>query len=422
MMRVFSLMFMIMTLVSCSVESVSDNEGNGESIKDQTQIDTILKQGFWRGSLSIDSTHSIPFSFEVLNDSIFFINAEERLGALLKKKGNEVVVRMPIFDSEFKFIFKDENVLVGEWSNYAKSESYKMPFTASFTGEKLIRFTQDAVKMESPKVEGKWEAIFGFGSDDEYKAVGLFEEGNEGVFGTFLTETGDYRFLQGNVSGDSLFLSCFDGAHAFLFEAAFKNDSLIGKFYSGNHYQDNWLAFKNEDFELSNPDSLTRLNIGVDLTFSLPSLTDEPIVYPSEKYKDKVVIIQVMGSWCPNCMDETQLFTDMYNFYEERGLEVIAVAFEKPEELKDKKERVAGLKEYFNAEYDFAIGGKASKVEAQKVLPALDNVLSFPTAIFIDRKGKVRKVHTGFYGPGTGSYYLNYVKSTKSFIEKLLNE
>lgn len=416
--RVLILLFVVVAFISCGVENDSTDTKNKKEHKEEF----TLKQGFWRGSLSIDSLRSIPFTFEVLKDSIYFINAEERLGAAIEEKNEGLLVKMPVFDSEFRFEKNGDDVLKGSWHNKAKGEDYRMSFSALYTNESLIRFDKSDSLTKFNQIEGKWEATFSSGSSESYKAVGLFEEGNESVFGTFLTETGDYRFLEGNVFNDSLFLSCFDGSHAFLFEASFKGDSLVGRFYSGNHYQDSWEAFRNESFELSNPDSLTRLNIGVDLAFELPSLGNDRVTFPSDKYKDKVVIIQVMGSWCPNCMDETQLFTDMYDFYHEKGLEVIAIAFEKPKSLEGKQERVEGLKEFFKADYDFAIGGGASKVEAQKVIPALDNVLSFPTAIFIDRKGEVRKIHTGFYGPGTGSYYLNYVKSTKDFIETLLNE
>lgn len=420
MVRSLILLLVVGFVVSCSSELPS---GNLNGLEDSESENYILEQGFWKGELAIDSLRKIPFVFEVVKDSIFFINAKEYIGAELNEVGNELIIKMPIFDSEFQLVVNGTKAVGGVWFNHAVGENYKMPFFASYSGRTPARFQKKQDNQVAKNIlAGKWETTFNPNSEKLYKSVGLFEEEGDVVAGTFLTETGDYRFLDGVMGTDSLFLSSFDGSHAFLFEAALKDDSLYGTFYSGNDHKSNWVAIKNEDFELSNPDSLTRLNIGVDLAFELPSLTEEPIIYPGERYSDKVVIIQVMGSWCPNCMDETQLFTDMYDYYNEKGLEVIAIAFEKAEGLIAKKERVAVLKDYFNATYDFAIGGNASKVEAQKVLPALDKILSFPTAIFIDKKGRVRKVHTGFYGPGTGSYYLNYVKSTKGFIEKLLNE
>lgn len=417
------IVFISLLLFGCS-ENVSDNPTKNEaSINVQSNKSSILEEGFWKGSLYIDSVNFIPFLIKSHRDSVYFINGKEKIGAKIIEEGAAYLIDMPIFDSEFVFEVENSN-LIGKWKNKAKGAAYEMDFNAEFVGTERIRFNKrENLITNSSRIDGKWETKFSPNSPDEYKAIGLFEEGNEYVSGTFLTETGDYRFLEGVVNNDSLVLSCFDGAHAFLFEASLKNDTLQGVFYSGTHHKESWMAVKNEGFELSNPDSLTRLKIGEELVFNLPSVNKgETIQYPSVDYEGKVVIIQVMGSWCPNCMDETALFTEFYNAYNEQGLEVIAIAFEKPEDLDGKIERVKGLKEYFGANYDYAIGGKASKIEAQKVLPALDRILSFPTAIFIDKTGQVRKVHTGFYGPGTGIYYVNYVSSTKKFIEKLLNE
>ena len=95
------------------------------------------------------------------------------------------------------------------------------------------------------------------GTENETKAIGLFNQNENRITGTFATETGDYRYLDGVVSGDSVFLSTFDGSHAFLFEAEIKDSLIEGLFLSGTHYSENWIAKKNEDVVLRNPDSLT---------------------------------------------------------------------------------------------------------------------------------------------------------------------
>lgn len=410
-------------LVSLFFVGCSEDDKDLISVKTDEKQSSILEQGYWKANLKIDSITTIPFVIQVVNDSVYFLNAEEKIGAKILEKGAFYSIEMPIFDSEFNFELVDGSI-VGKWLNKSKGNNYQMNFNADFVGENRIRFSQNKNNGSTfSGIDGKWETKFSPNTENEYKAMGLFENNNEYLSGTFITKIGDYRFLEGEMKNDSLFLSCFDGAHAFLFKAGIKNDTLKGMFYSGNHYSEPWTAFKNEGFELSNPDSLTRLKIGEELAFNLPSVNKgEFIQYPSKDYEDKVVIIQIMGSWCPNCMDETALFTDFYNAYHKQGLEVIAIAFEKPEDLDGKIERVKELKSYFGAGYDFVIGGTASKTEAQKVIPALNNILSFPTAIFIDKTGQVRKIHTGFYGPGTGVYYVDYVSSTKKFIEKLLNE
>lgn len=380
-----------------------------------------LAQGLWLGKLNISENKSIPFNLEIIEDSVYFLNAEERIGSVIEKIEDQYKIKMPIFDSEFHFS-KTEGGLFGFWHNKAKGENYKIDFSAEQnSGTINDRFTVKGKKSDV-NLDGKWETIFSPGTDDKYSATGLFNQNDENVSGTFITETGDYRFLQGNVYGDSLFLSCFDGSHAFLFEAKLENDSLNGMFYSGSHHQEPWVATINDDFKLADPYSISRVVDNQEIQFSLPNLDGKTMSYPDPRYSDKVVIIQILGSWCPNCMDETRFLTDLHDSYAERGLEVIGLAFENPTTLEGKIERVKDLKAHFNSKYEFLIAGDASKKKAEELLPFLDKIMSFPTTIYIDRDGVIRKVHTGFYGPGTGQYYLEYVNHIQAFVQKLLNE
>ena len=52
----------------------------------------------------------------------------------------------------------------------------------------------------------------------------------------------------------------------------------------------------------------------------------------------------------------------------------------------------------------------------------VSSMFSFPTSIFIGKDGTVRRVHTGFNGPGTGDYYTEYVKITDSLVKSSLEE
>ena len=52
----------------------------------------------------------------------------------------------------------------------------------------------------------------------------------------------------------------------------------------------------------------------------------------------------------------------------------------------------------------------------------LNKIISYPTTIFIDKKGNVRKIYTGFSGPATGEAYTDFVKETTEFVEMLLRE
>ncbi|MBK9589988.1 MAG: TlpA family protein disulfide reductase [Crocinitomicaceae bacterium] len=128
-----------------------------------------------------------------------------------------------------------------------------------------------------------------------------------------------------------------------------------------------------------------------------------------------------MGTWCLNCLDESNYLKKIYAQYSDQ-LEIIAVTFETQKTTEEKIEKVARYKEALDLNYTFLIGGDACKPCASKVFPQLSDIISFPTLIFIDKKGEIRKIHTGFSGPGTGEHYAEFVKETDLFIESLIQE
>lgn len=392
-------------------------------------------------SLNLGPT-ALPFSMEIKKNSegnFFGIisNAEEKIETPpFEIIGDSIFIKSSFFNSIFKgkisldsygkFITKIEGV----WRNNMKPGIYEIPFIANVVDNVPKDFSLNYLSNNAtyhPSIfNGKWEVTFSPKTTDEYKAIGVFNVNDLKLTGTFLTETGDYRFLEGyGNTVDSASLSCFDGSHAFCFNFLPNKtgDTLAGMFYSGKHWSEPWVAVRNDRFELQNPDSLTYIKEGFDgINFSFPNLENTIVNYPSDKFDNKVTIIQIMGSWCPNCVDETKVLSGFYNSYKEKGLEVVALCFETTKDFEKSKNNVLTHKNHLEAKYDFLIAGLANTKAASEALPMLNKVMSFPTTIFIDKKGVVRKIYTGFYGPSTGKYHDQYLEQTTSFIEKLLAE
>ena len=375
----------------------------------------------WHASLNI-GPETLPFQFELNRDAdpfVRIINGSERiLAENVSISGDSIVIDIPVFLSEIRGKFDNDNQITGYWHNISRGADYKIPFFAEMG--KKERFE---ASYSDKNFAGNWEVDFSPGTDDHYKALGVFTQAGNKVEGTFLTETGDYRYLEGVATGDSLFLSCFDGAHAFLFKAGIsETNTLAGSFWSGKHWLEPWEASRNEEFALIHPDSLTYLNEGYEkLAFSFPDLNGNMVSLSDEKFQDKVVIVQILGSWCPNCMDETAYLAELYDKYHEQGLEIVGLTFEKKHESEHARLAVEKLKSHFGAGYDFLMAGPASKKKAAEALPMLNHIVSFPTTVFMDRNGDITKIRTGFNGPGTGSVYEEYVSSTNAFVEMLLH-
>lgn len=381
-----------------------------------------INTGSWYSELQLNEKDILPFQLIVKDTSSFFVvNGEEQIQLNQPiYKNDSVVLKFPYFNSELVFKVISKKELNGYWVNYNKGSDYKIPFHS--VNKKSTRFAQAKKTKPIHNFNGKWKVEFEPNTTSSYPAVGLFSQKNESnkVLGTFLTETGDYRFLEGNSVNDNLLLSCFDGSHAFLFTATYKNDTLFGKFFSGKHWQSEWIAVKNEHFELTNPEELTYLKENAPFELSLNTIDGAPFSFPNEKYKDKVTIIQIMGTWCPNCLDESMYFKSLYDKYHSKGLEIISVCYEVGKTFEDQVTSILKLKNRLDVDFDFIVGGTASKNKAANDFSMLNDIISFPTSIFIGRDGKVKLVHTGFNGPGTGKYYDEYVKKTNSLIETLL--
>ncbi|GAB4334320.1 MAG: hypothetical protein OHK0038_11280 [Flammeovirgaceae bacterium] len=393
-----------------------------------------MKTGIWRGVITISGKKELPFNFEIFEkDSLkkmVIINGDERLEVdEVVQVGDSVWMKMLIFDTEIKGVVR-ENEITGIWVKNAFKNTtkngipspYELPFKAKFNEKR--RFL-DETNPENLDISGKWSVSFMNENGEINNSVGVFQQNNNRLTGTFLTTTGDYRYLEGVVTNKQLKLSCFDGEHAYLFEANIQDSNIIkqGDFWSGKSGHEIWEGKKDSLAALPPAESLTFLKKGYDkLSFSFPNLEGKKISLDAPQFKDKVVIVQLFGSWCPNCMDETQFLAPFYKKNKDRGLEIIGLAYERSSKFEKAKQQVERIRQRFGVEYTMLIAGTDNKLDASKTLPMLNQVLAFPTTIFIDRKGIVRRIHTGFSGPGTGVYYEKFVEEFNVFVDKLLSE
>jgi thiol-disulfide isomerase/thioredoxin len=382
------------------------------------------KQGMWRGALMINKEKvlEIPFNFEIktVNGAVQLIihNAEERIvvteTAFTKDSFN---FKMPVFDTEFRAKLTNDTILTGLWINHTKKENNTMAFSAQYGNAGRFNIIR---KKTTYDFRGKWEVTFSPNTPDSTKAIGIFNSSKESLTGTFLTETGDYRYLEGIEAYGKLYLSCFDGSHAFLFTAEHIGEEIVdGLFYSGNTWSEPWIGKRNEAFKLRDAEKLTYLkdpNQVID--FSFQNSSGQTVSLSDAKFKNKVVIVQVMGSWCPNCMDETAYLAKLYKKHGNRNFEVIGLAYERTSDPEKAKNNITRLKNRFGVEYEILITGLTGKDKASQSLPFLNGIMAFPTTLILDKDHKVVSVYTGFNGPATGKAYEEYIKKT----EKLLGE
>lgn len=392
-----------------------------------SNVSAKLKVGTYRAVLILNTENNIelPFNFDITykgkKPSIIIKNADERITVNeITIKGDSINFKMPVFDTEFRTVLHNDT-LIGVWINHYRKEKNIIPFKAFYNQTQRFNFVPGKA---NPYFEGNWEVTFSPNTNDSSKAIGVFHhvEQTDYLTGTFLTETGDYRYLEGMKSGNKLYLSCFDGSHAFLFIAEHNGSQLVnGKFYSGAHWQENWEGKQNPNFKLHNANEITFLKNKEDkLNFSFLNLEKKIISIIDKKYENKPVIIQIMGSWCPNCMDESAYLSNIYKQYNKQGLEIIALAFEKTTDYEKAVKQVTRLKNRFKIEYEILITGQTGKDKASETLSALNKISAFPTTIFLNKQHQVVKITTGFSGPATGKDYDAFKQETEVLILNLL--
>ena len=368
----------------------------------------------------------LPFTFDVVydDDTTFHMvvhNGDEEIlvpatdihfGRDRRISRDTLRIDFPVYDTHISAYY-EANVIEGVWVVHYR-DNYRIPFKAYFG--RNHRFT-NLNKTPASDLTGQWAMTFTGGpEEDPYPGIAELQQDGNRLTGTIRTETGDYRYLEGTVQDNKLYLSVFDGSHAFLFEGLIKDDgSLTGSFRSGRHYVTPWRAERDDAAELANPDELTRLREDVPLAFAFPDADGDTLRLadlPGPK------LVQLFGTWCPNCRDETNFLKDYLATHDVGDLQVVALAFERygPQ---DERSRAAirRYRENMAVPWPVLLAGSNEKREAGRALPMLNQVISYPTLLFVDRDNRVTRIHTGFNGPATSKY----AEFTESF-DRSVNE
>jgi thiol-disulfide isomerase/thioredoxin len=380
-------------------------------------------EGSWQASLASPGG-PLGFGIEFLETdsgwSCFLINGPERIKIpKVSFDGQTGVIDIAHYDSRISFSISGSDGLGGEWTKRRGPDQWtKMNFQAT-RREPQISPADDSLL--EPFI-GRWRVQFKSESDP---SVAVFKKQEaDRVLGTFMTTTGDYRFLDGTVDGQILKLSCFDGAHAFLFHASRDPDgTLSGDFWSADSWHDTWTGKLDEKADL--PDAFAATSAAQDANLgqlSFPDLDGKPTRLDDPKFAGKARLIYVFGSWCPNCHDAASYFAELQQKYEGQGLSILGLAFEVSGDFDRDAEQVRRYLERHGSSYPVLIAGISDKAEASKAVPFLDRVRSYPTTIFLDGNNRIRAVYTGFSGPATGPAFVDLKKKFESLIDQLISE
>lgn len=388
-----------------------------------------LQEGRWHAWL--DSPGGpLPFELEITGEDgelgVRIINGDERIRVpRVEAIEDRLVLGMDHYDSRIEASVQDQGrALDGLWSKTGSGgQRVEMPFHATAGSSPRFETTGPAAEEASGgPIDGRWSVRF---ASDEEPAVGLFESAPDGTArGTFLTTTGDYRYLAGNYSDGLLRLSTFDGAHAFLFHARLEQDgALRGDFWSRDSWHDTWTATLAPEAELPDAFALTNPIEGVDLAqLVFPDLEGRPRSLSDANLAGRARIVELFGTWCPNCNDATRYLVELHRRYGDRGLVVVGLAFELTGDLERDTAQLRTYARHHEIEFPLLLAGRYGRDAESRSFPLIDRIRAYPTTLFLDAGGRVRAVYTGFAGPATGEAHQRLRQAFEARIEALLEE
>ncbi|MBV9743507.1 MAG: TlpA family protein disulfide reductase [Acidobacteriia bacterium] len=386
--------------------------------------------GLWDATVKINDL-TIPFRMEFALDGPCtqsgiagacgvtgtFFNGEERFtstsGGLVNN--TDLDVKWDHYLSELKATLKD-GVITGSYTHGGRRGG-TYPFEAH-------RHTAEAkADANAPSIGGLWELQNVKSGKGESTWRFIVQQTGGDVSATVLRVDGDTGALTGTYRGGKFLLSHFDGARSALMEVTPAADGTLAILMDG---KTKMTAVRSEEARAKNlppPDDFNK-HTGVKdanepFRFSFPDLNGKIVSNTDPRFRGKVVLVEITGSWCPNCHDEAPFLVDLYKKYHEQGLEIVALSFEEESQLANPTRLRAFIKKY-GIEYNVLLCGQPD--DAKQKLTQAVNWDSWPTSFFIDRQGLVRLVHAGFPGSPSGELYRQATKQFKTEIEGLLAE
>lgn len=330
--------------------------------------------------------------------------------------GREIRLAFPHYDSVITAKLEGHR-LVGQWVKIrGGGQAAEMEFVAT---------PGDQVRVPAADFEqftGRWSVAF---SKSDDAAIGEFKVNDAGVpWGTFLTTTGDYRFLAvQNLTADEAQLSCFDGAHAFLFRMKLDDQKqLVGDFWSGTTWHESLMGERDASAKL--PDAFLQTSVLKDVdvaALKFPDMNGQLTSLLDDQFAGQCRMIQVFGSWCPNCHDAALYLKELQAKYGKQ-VSIVGLAFEHSGDFDRDVQQVERYIKRHQTPYPVLLAGTSDKSDATKQLQLVDRIRSYPTTIFLNAAGEVKAVYTGFSGPATGEAYQQLRRRFEQTIERVLAE
>ena len=375
-----------------------------------------ISAGSWKFVLKTPNA-DVPFiiNFKYQNKKLTGVlhNGKEKIPLKdIAYNKDSISIPLQTYELSLELTQQTPKLVSGNLVRHNKNPVIKTPIHGQYGFKKRY----DAPKGKALiNLTGIWSLIMEDEKGEKGPAIGKFTQKNHHFSGSILTPTGDYRYIDGQVSGDKFEGASFDGVYNYVLRGSVKKGEMTAEVLSSSKTKVSGKIEPNVQL----PDAYKQTEIE-ELKFIFPNLKGQSVSLNHAKFLGKPVIVQIFGSWCPNCLDEMNYLIPWYLENSKRGVEIIALAFERSLSPEEATRQLIKVQKKMKVPYVILQAGSTSEDKPAEKLLGLKNFISFPTTIFLDKKHKVIKVHAGFSGPSTGEYFEKWKTEFNQTVDELL--
>ena len=374
--------------------------------------------GTWRVSLALPGG-ALPFGLEIKARgdrlSAVLINPPERLAVETVTLEDDVLtLGFPSYGA--KLVLRRTGVGLAGEANMLRSNG---PVTIAATGSRgAWRFVEIAAK-PAADLSGRWQLRFGAQGQ---KGEAVFRQTGSRITGAIQLPSGDFRYLAGDVSGNQLKLSTFDGNAATLWTATIAGGTLTGAQFTatGSKTGTAWTATRAQGEKMEAV--MVEKASGKRFDFRFPDSKGQMVSLSDARFAGKVVVVTLGGAWCPNCHDEARFMGPYAAAHKAAGLEVVALHFEYGTDTVRNNALMDSYARRYKLAYPLLLAGEPTPESTAAALPGVGPVKVYPTTLFIGRDGKLREVHVGWAGPAMAEQNIRAKAEFDALVTRLLRE
>ena len=361
----------------------------------------------WTGALQMQNGRLLAVQFHLdlkTEPTGWMIVGDERtLIPEVRVVGDSVVLAFAEYDAAIRARW-DGGRLEGSYERYRK-DTVRIPWWAEPNAGGNEPRTPS---MPAVALVGSYRVFFARDDEVDTLTSARFWVKGDSLFGSFIAADGDYGLFAGNQNGDTVVLDRFNGWQALKLEMRYEGMSWAGELYSRDLRPTSFRLESRPGADAVVHAERTTKAKESKAPFRFTGVTPEGDILSesSPRFKGKVLIVDVMGTWCHNCMDSAPILERLAREFGPQGLEVVGLAFELRDDTASARKNLALFRKRYGISYTLLFCGSTDPQYTRPVLQdQLTDFYAYPTSLFLDRRGRIVDVHTGFRGPGSGEGY-----------------